>query len=327
MALPVHPAEDIVVGSKLKAGEQLTSAAAVESKPSKRKASAVLVIHGMGQQVRFQPLEGVVEGMRRFGGCGDVKAGSLKVDGFDALQRIETSVDSQPVDFYEAYWSPMTEGQVNLKDVVEFLRGGAINGFIRGLSDYFRWIYQRAEKYPIPISTPFQLAAALAVVLALIGINLLSTAVLAGQSFLPVSDDLLKDLSALLGVIAVNAIFLGSILGAARGFRILKPGPFVRHRVEFAGGAGIYQVILGIVLGGWTMGISVLFYAKAKHPEVLALVPRGTVIAIGVIGVLLAVIPRSPARKVGLALYLTGLAIEMADVVAQLARQAMPTRE
>src|SRR5262249_16996992 len=152
------------------------------------------------------------------------------------------------------------------------------NGFIRGLSPYFRWIYQQPVEFPIPLSTPMQLAAALAVVVSLIGVNFLSTAILAGQNFLPVSSHLLRDLPPFLGVIAVNGISLGIVMAFGRIVRRFKLNKFFRAAVMCAGTAGIYQTILAIVIAGWVMLVSVVYYmSKANHVDLRTLVPQRTV--------------------------------------------------
>src|ERR1700747_236865 len=87
---------------------------------------ALLVIHGMGQQLRFATLDDVVEGLRRIDAIeGDVVARTITGADGDPLQRLEVPLKTRKrLDIYEAYWAPVTEGEVSVKDTVSFLVSG-----------------------------------------------------------------------------------------------------------------------------------------------------------------------------------------------------------
>ena len=128
--------------------------------------TAIVVVHGMGQQMPFQTLDAVVAGLRpektaggagppvvRLARLGDVdlaqvelslrrgpndaaRAGDAGGDGdadadADAAAEANGSSDGEPpvpVHLYECYWAPLTEGQVTLRDVVRFLWSAGWNG-------------------------------------------------------------------------------------------------------------------------------------------------------------------------------------------------------
>src|SRR3954451_415247 len=78
--------------------------------------TAVLAVHGMGQQLQFDTLETVAAGLRtaamRAGDTvSELVAGSATA-GAERLQRLEMDVTSDTrhvVHVYECYWAPVTE--------------------------------------------------------------------------------------------------------------------------------------------------------------------------------------------------------------------------
>lgn len=117
-------------------------------------AKAVLVIHGIGQQQPFQPLDSFVNGLRA----------TLKQDGknvlithfmrgredlFDQYIRVEASDlhSKQPsvrLDIYEFYWAPLTQGKASFAQIVRWL---LVTGFtpVRRLAFNLPLLIQRAE--------------------------------------------------------------------------------------------------------------------------------------------------------------------------------------
>ncbi|WP_158788448.1 hypothetical protein [Granulicella sp. L46] len=98
---------------------------------------ALLVCHGMGQQVRFETIGQVAASLLKHAkaqGCKEVDTGvqlSLENDSF--LARAELSwtdpEDKQHcIHIYEAYWAPITEGQVTYWETVKFLFSAAWMG-------------------------------------------------------------------------------------------------------------------------------------------------------------------------------------------------------
>lgn len=102
--------------------------------------TAVLVLHGMGQQVPFETVGNVAEKIRKRKDweplVDAVKAQTVSCNGgapADATLsriRMEINQDGAPrvVDFYESYWAPLTEGRVNSVDALKFLMNAGLAG-------------------------------------------------------------------------------------------------------------------------------------------------------------------------------------------------------
>ena len=135
--------------------------------------SAVFIVHGMGQQVRFETLEqaaGVVHRAVRSRepvvlrrvllGDSEVTRAEIEYEG-EAGKRRSAHV-------YEFYWAPLTEGKVRLADVFAFLRKGAMAGIRTSLRGRFdRWMFGRWIHFPTRPTTTLAFLAALGVMLSL----------------------------------------------------------------------------------------------------------------------------------------------------------------
>jgi len=140
---------------------------------------AVIVAHGMGQQVPFQTLGEFVEGARQAAAApgSTVQATTRFVAGATGnptrLSRLETTLtlNGEPtrVDFYEVYWAPHTEGVSTLRDVIRFLLGAGVRRLRR--QPFQRWVDGDFRSYAIPSRIQAYLLAALLVVLGLVALN------------------------------------------------------------------------------------------------------------------------------------------------------------
>jgi hypothetical protein len=167
----------------------------------------------MGQQITSQTLDQVAEGLRREDAERPKVAltaltapvvRTVEVDG-EQTQRIElrlctASGAEQEVHVYEGYWAPLTEGRVKLRDVVAFLFDAGYNGLRLALRPFRRWLFGRYHEFPTPVRTPVYLVLALAVVAALVVMNMAVVIVAAARSPLttpPVwlSSELFADLT------------------------------------------------------------------------------------------------------------------------------------
>lgn len=149
--------------------------------------TAVVVCHGMGQQVRFETLNDIVqvvrgEARRRGEQVVDVVSRLVLFrdgngDCIDQLGRVELTISGggrpdRTVHLYEAYWAPLTEGKVVLRDVMWFLLYAGINGILAAIRGFRRLMFNRWVDLPVrPAYTTFLFVFALAVVLSLIVIN------------------------------------------------------------------------------------------------------------------------------------------------------------
>lgn len=185
---------------------------------SRPRRVAVLVAHGMGQQVPFQTQDQIAEGLRRR--CPDTPgpgASTVKHDE-DWLHfiRLQLRRDGREVeaDVYEAYWAPLTEGRITTRDVIGFLAGAAGNGIANGSREFRRWLMDQYARFDPPIRIVLYLVGALLALLALVLMNATIALVAAGRSVLNeqppawLGDALLRDLTTTFNiVVAVMALF------------------------------------------------------------------------------------------------------------------------
>jgi hypothetical protein len=160
-------------------GARLTRPA-IPGPPQARGPVAIFVAHGMGQQIPFQTLEAVAEGLLRYDAHGPglraPQVATTVVVGGERLQRLELNVtlpggSTREVHVYEGYWAPFTEGQVKLRDVAGFLLRSAIAGIQLGTHDFRRWIFGRYVRFPAPMRAVLYLLVALSLVVALAFLN------------------------------------------------------------------------------------------------------------------------------------------------------------
>jgi hypothetical protein len=151
---------------------------------------AVLICHGMGQQVQFETLDAVVREVRETAlRCGtlvpkDQTVGvSLQADEGRFMARAELKLQHQnnsprEVHFYEAYWAPLTEGRVTLRETLTFLVDSGRRGMsfaYRGVFD--RWMFGGREEFQIPPRRILQLGLGLWIILLVIA-SILATGLL-----------------------------------------------------------------------------------------------------------------------------------------------------
>jgi hypothetical protein len=134
-----------------------------EPSPSHNRV-AILVAHGMGQQVPYETIDGVAQAVARgvtaAGGTvgkSVIRSVRLGTGGKDDVEpelvRAEMHIKpssgaEQEVHIYEAYWAPLTEGKVNSVDVVRFLFDAGWNG-IKNTSarTYRRWMFGAEQQF------------------------------------------------------------------------------------------------------------------------------------------------------------------------------------
>lgn len=139
--------------------QESTSASGTKSvrirKTSDAPLRAILVIHGVGQQLPFQPLDNFANGLRATLQK-EGKEVSLshfmrrRDEGFDHCVRVEgtdagAKQPSVRVDVHEFYWAPLTQGKASLAQMLRWL---LITGFtpVRRLAFNLPLLFQRAEK-------------------------------------------------------------------------------------------------------------------------------------------------------------------------------------
>jgi hypothetical protein len=161
-----------------------------DAETSDGASTAVLVVHGMGQQLVFQTLDDVVWGLhreheRRTGQGPEEHPSSVGLirpidrDGKPldtVVPRATLSVrdsagDDLDVDFYECYWASLTQGAVGIKAVMGFLLDGGRNGLRNAGRAFERTMFGRSVELGHEKWTALWLLVALAVILALLFFN------------------------------------------------------------------------------------------------------------------------------------------------------------
>ena len=193
----------------------------------------------MGQQIPFQTLDQVAEGLLRRdargrAGAPNPAARTITVDG-ERVSRLELSLQldaagtTRDVHVYEGYWAPFTEGRVSIKDVVQFLFRAGWRGLRFGVEPFRRWLFGEYWTLPAPSRTILYLIVVLVFVLALIALNAIIVAVAAARAPFtsppawlqpPLFSDLTTIINALVATfaafVAVIAIAMTPALGVVR---------------------------------------------------------------------------------------------------------------
>jgi hypothetical protein len=247
--------------------------------PAPKVCSAVFVAHGMGQQIPFQTLDAVVEGLRREDlsyrqqqgqRCKDVndlpkpRTNTIQ-HGDDRLQRVELSISDaggqeRDVHVYEGYWAPLVEGNVTLRDVMGFFWRGGSNGISNGAQPFQRWIFGKYRDFGVTGRTVRHLSTALLVLLSLAMMNFTLVTVAATRSPLGpqvswLSNSLFADLTTVFNLALTGMLALVLPLLAGKGLQgtPTQKGPIIR-----LSWLGFWIALASIVAAG--VAIPILFY-------------------------------------------------------------------
>lgn len=138
---------------------------------------AVLVCHGMGEQVRFETvgqIAGAILTHAKAAGCAiDPNGVQLSYQDNSFLERAELNWTrggkAHQVHVYEAYWAPVTEGKVTYFETLQFLlqaawRGFCCSRFLRKAT-FQRWMFDDMQDLTISAFTQIALMAVALVVL------------------------------------------------------------------------------------------------------------------------------------------------------------------
>lgn len=128
---------------------------------------AIWVVHGMGQQVPFETVDALAQGVIKtlesktphgwiFQGPPRMVATKFSSPDdparLDVVQRVELTLGRTPpsgrqelleLHLYEAYWAPVTEGVAKLSDVLSFLFDGALHGLLNCVRPFRRVMFPK----------------------------------------------------------------------------------------------------------------------------------------------------------------------------------------
>jgi hypothetical protein len=241
--------------------------------PSPRR-RAVIVTHGMGQQLRFETLTATAEGLLRVGASPGSAPEAVRAPFGEDLARLELSLrdtrgEPLQVDVYEAYWAPLTEGRVRYSDVVAFLAGAGLSG-LATFGAFQRWVLGAERTYKVSALSVLQLALALGVVVSIaiveLAVPLLGARYLYGLMF--------EHSGASPAVLAATAMFaacgltvVSYVLSLVPGLRWLsKPAFYALCLSVIALGAGLTGLAVSHLLGPPWQVVSLLAEAL-PHPQ------------------------------------------------------------
>jgi hypothetical protein len=157
---------------------------------------AILVCHGMGQQVRYETISSVADAIRKQaeavdGGANIKPVGvHLSYENGSFLARAELDwTDKEQrkhsVHVYEAYWAPLTQGQVSYWDTIVFLLSAGWNGWKWSnwfqWSQFERWMFDGSKTMKIGPATKAGILAVLAFLGVQVAIIAYVLATLGGQ--------------------------------------------------------------------------------------------------------------------------------------------------
>ncbi len=159
-------------------------ATAAPSAPGEKR--AIWIVHGMGQQIPFETVDGLARGildelaLQNPPQYPTPRLRTVEIAG-QVLQRVEIDVAGQSDDsghaknyelhLYETYWAPKTEGVAKLADVVSFLWDGGLRGLLNSYKPFQRAMFGGMASFKIPWRSPLYLCITLLLLIALTAIN------------------------------------------------------------------------------------------------------------------------------------------------------------
>lgn len=190
---------------------------------------AIFVAHGMGQQVAFETLDGVATALREEHARvrhtkPDVAVRQVR-NGDAHVPRAEVMLDGDSgrphaVHLYEAYWAPLTEGQITTAETFWFLCTSAFQGVLHAFRGRFwRYLFGRRQSFRVSRRTAGAFLLAIAFVASLAVMNAVIVACLASRTLAgggarwpsgPMLVDLTTDFAVFV-LVAIVAGFIGVV--------------------------------------------------------------------------------------------------------------------
>ncbi|HEY2342476.1 MAG TPA: hypothetical protein VGH90_05570 [Chthoniobacteraceae bacterium] len=141
--------------------EAFTAVGETVEKAERRQ--AVIICHGMGQQVPFETLDLAADTLFRWKFAKAPATVGYRQFGETALPRATLEVPREKgaealVDFFEVYWAPVTEGQVGLLDTLKFLLHGGVSGISQSLNAFERFLFGKFRSFALPRGTLVKLS-------------------------------------------------------------------------------------------------------------------------------------------------------------------------
>ncbi|HVO56071.1 MAG TPA: hypothetical protein VMT51_00090 [Dongiaceae bacterium] len=322
---------------------QARRAAPPEEPGRPKEKRAVWIVHGMGQQVPFETLDNLAQGLllvakdKLLPGSEPrvtaVKFKSASGGPSQVVERVELDV-RDPEDpgkacqlhLYEAYWAPLTEGVAKTGDVIGFLLNGGFRGLLNSLRPFHRAMFPPVvpagmesgwQLFRIPKRAALEVLFTIGILASLLAINTVVVAAGAAAAKLPGIWQLAaslpwENLAALASAIFAVALTFGVILflgemskppGLKRAQRIL---------ISTLGWLG-FGLTAGTIMAGallMLLGLKSADLLRFQPPVRASLQTIATLFLIGAAGLsLLALVVRGAKRSAGTELRGDGLLV------------------
>ena len=257
--------------------EKLAEAVRAGARPKRR---AVWIVHGMGQQVPFETLDGLAEGIIRVahpvpGADGFAPRVRTVQIGDQTVQRVELDVFEQnsrvELHLYEAYWAPVTEGEVKLSDVISFLFSACFRGLLNVFRPFHRAMFDQVVETKIRFRAAAEITLSLLTLVSLIVINAVIVASgaakygLAGQQF-HIADNWVA-LSATASCLSAVAIAFGLILFLAELSRPTEAAGWIVRIISVAVWMAFYLTLAAIVAGAASLAVFATYSGARLSPS------------------------------------------------------------
>lgn len=257
--------------------EPFVASVSTSAAPKKR---AVWIVHGMGQQVPFETLDGLAEGIMRVahplpGADGFVPRVRTVRIGDQTVQRVELDVFERgkciELHLYEAYWAPVTEGKVKLSDVIGFLFSATFRGLLNAFQPFHRTMFGQEVETRIRKRAAAEISLSLLTLVALIVLNAVIVASgashygLAGLK-LPRIADYWVALSAVASCLSATAMAFGLILFLAE---LCQPkGASKTHDriISVSVWIAFYLTLAAIIAGAAALGVLAVYSSSKVSP-------------------------------------------------------------
>ena len=240
----------------------------------KRKVRAIWIVHGMGQQIPFETVDSLTQGVLSVAQPENIMPVLRTVQiGDQTLQRVELDVDGAKknkagkpehlyqLHLYETYWAPKTEGVAKLQDVMSFLLDGATRGLMNCVKMFQRAMFEGMEGFKIPKRSAFWITVTLLTLGALMVINGVIAAAAAARAKLPGLTDTLfnaywPQLTALASCMTAIVATFGIMLFLAEMTKPASVSTPVRLIVSTLAWIAMCWTILVIIVTATVMGLA-----------------------------------------------------------------------
>ena len=140
---------------------------------------AVFIAHGMGQQLPYDTQTKLALKLRNYLmpksksllRTRQVLIGDQRYSRVEFVRPAADGTPAREVHVYEAYWAPLTEGEVRIRDVTGFLFRAGWNGFLRAFNHFRRWLFGSPVKFDTRKWLKGQISLALLFVSSLVLLN------------------------------------------------------------------------------------------------------------------------------------------------------------